>query len=92
MKKYEWEEKDDYNTDERYDNVINAFDHYSGEDIIEYIKEILKGNKGFMCQYDRSLNFETVWSSIFNLESLMIYRSEGNPRRCKFINDERLNR
>ena len=32
----------------------------SSEKIIEYIKETLKGNKGFMCQYDKSLNFETV--------------------------------
>ena len=59
-------------------------------DIIEYINGGGKGNKGFMCQYDKSLNFETVWSSIFDLDSLTIYRSEGNPRKCKFIKDERL--
>ncbi len=90
MKKYEWDEIDEYNTTERYNNVINAFKKYTDEDIIEYIKEILKGNKGFMCQYDKSLNFETVWSSIFDLDDLTIYRSEGNPRRCRFIKDERL--
>ena len=90
MKKYEWDEIDEYNTTERYNNVINAFEKYNDEDIIEYIKEILKGNKGFMCQYDKSLNFETVWSSIFDLDDLTIYRSEGNPRRCRFIKDERL--
>ena len=49
-----------------------------------------KGNKGFMCQYDKSLNFETVWSYIFDLDSLTIYRSEGNPRKCKYVKDERL--
>lgn len=92
MKKYEWDEKDEYNTDERYNNVISAFKNYSNEDMIEYIKEVLKGNKGFMCQYDKSLNFETVWSSIFDLDDLTIYRSEGNPRRCKFVKDERLKR
>lgn len=92
MRKYEWDEKDEYNTNERYNNVINAFKNFSSEDIIEYIKEVLKGNKGFMCQYDKSLNFETVWSSTFDLDSLAIYRSEGNPRRCKFIKDERLKR
>ena len=90
MKKYEWDEDDEYYADERYDDVISAFKNYADEDIIEYIKEILKGNKGFMCQYDRSLNFETVWSSIFDLRSLTIYRSEGNPRRCKITKDERL--
>lgn len=92
MKKYEWDEQDEYHTDERYDNVISAFRNFSSEDITEYIKEVLRGNKGFMCQYDKSLNFETVWSSVFDLESLIIYRSEGNPKRCKFIKDERLKR
>lgn len=90
MKKYEWDEKDEYNTSERYNNVIKAFKNYSNKNIIEYIKEVLKGNKGFMCQYDKSLNFETVWSSIFDLDSLTIYRSEGNPRKCKYVKDERL--
>lgn len=90
MKKYEWDEKDEYNTSERYNNVIRAFKNYSNKNIIEYIKEVLKGNKGFMCQYDKSLNFETVWSSIFDLDSLTIYRSEGNPRKCKYVKDERL--
>ena len=33
-------------------------------------EESIKGNKGFMCQYDKSLNFETVWSSIFDLDKL----------------------
>lgn len=90
MKSYEWYGDDNYKSSERYDNVISAFKNYNNEDIIEYIKDILKGNKGFMCQYDKSLKFETVWSSIFDLNSLVIYRAEGNPRRCKFISDERL--
>lgn len=60
MKKYEWDEKDEYHTNERYNNVISAFKNFSNDVIIEYIKEILKGNKDFMCQYDKSLNFETV--------------------------------
>ena len=32
------------------------------------------------------------WSSIFYLDSLTIYRLEGNPSKCKFIKDERLKR
>lgn len=90
MKTSEWCTEDDYRSLERYNNVINAFRDYKNEDLFEYIMDVLKGNKGFMCQYDKSLNFETVWSSIFHLESLIIYRAEGNPRRCKFICDDRL--
>lgn len=41
-----------------------------------------------MCQYDEP-DFETVWSSIFDLKKLMIYRAEGDPRKKKFIVDSR---
>lgn len=51
-----------------------------------------KGNKGFMCQYDKSLNFKTIWSSIFDLDSLIIYKSEGNPINFKYVKDEKLKR
>lgn len=43
-----------------------------------------------MCQYDEEPDFETVWSSIFDLEHLLIYRAEGDPRKKKFITDKRL--
>lgn len=45
---------------------------------------------GFMCQYDNEPDFETVWSSIFDLDSLVIYRAEGDPRKNKFVTDSRL--
>ena len=53
---------------------------------------IMKGRHGFMCQYEKGLNFETIWSSVFNLDTLDIYRAEGDPRRKKYILDERLKR
>lgn len=43
-----------------------------------------------MCQYDNEPDFEAVWSSIFELENLMIYRAEGDPGKKKFIIDSRL--
>ena len=48
----------------------------------------MKGRHGFMCQYEKGLNFETIWSSVFNLDTLDIYRAEGDPRRKKYILDE----
>ena len=53
-------------------------------------QKLLKGEYGFMCQYDDEPDFETIWSSIFDLSNLMIYRAEGDPRRKKFITDKRL--
>ncbi len=31
-----------------------------------------------------------VWSSVFDLKNLMIYRAEGDPRKKKFVVDSRL--
>lgn len=89
MKQFEREEET-YKSLERYNTVINAFINYSRKDMINYMEEILKGNHGFICQYEKGLNFETIWSSVFDLGTLDIYRAEGDPRRKKFILDERL--
>ena len=61
-----------------------------GDDCIETTKQLLKGDYGFICQYDNEPDFETVWSSIFDLKSLMVYRAEGDPRKVKFVEDSRL--
>lgn len=47
----------------------------------------MKGAYGFMCQCDDEPDFETVWSSVFDLKSLMIDRAEGDPREKKFLTD-----
>ena len=62
--------------------------HIKGN-LIEATEQLLKGNYGFMCQYDAP-DFETVWSSVFDLKNLKIYRAEGDPRKKKFIMDSRL--
>lgn len=60
------------------------------DEYIETTEHLLKGDYGFMCQYDDEPDFETVWSSIFDLDSLVIYRAEGDPRKKKFVTDNRL--
>ena len=91
MKQYDDANGDDYNSLKRYQVVIDSF--VSGrikEDYIETTKQLLKGDYGFMCQYDNEPDFETVWSSVFDLESLIVYRAEGDPRKKKFRMDNRL--
>ena len=80
----------DYNSTERYKVVMDCFLTHKKNDVIETTKCLLKGDYGFMCQYDDDPSFETVWSSIFNLKDLMIQRAEGDPRKHKFITDSRL--
>lgn len=90
MKKYDDANGNDYDSAKRYKVVIDSFFNFIKDDYIETTKQLLKGNYGFMCQYDNEPDFETVWSSIFDLENLLIYRAEGDPRRKKFITDKRL--
>ena len=80
---------DDYNSAKRYKVVMDSFIDKITDDYFETTTRLLKGEYGFMCQYEDP-NFQTVWSSIFNLKSLMVYRAEGDPRKKKFVTDSRL--
>ncbi len=80
---------DDFDSAKRYKVVMDSFADTLTDDYLETTQQLLKGNYGFMCQYEDP-NFETVWSSIFDLANLMIYRAEGDPRKKKFIRDSRL--
>jgi len=40
-----------------------------------------------MCQYEKSINFDTVWPSVFDISNNKMYCAEGNPARKKFIED-----
>ncbi|MCI9589833.1 MAG: acyl-CoA--6-aminopenicillanic acid acyl-transferase [Lachnospiraceae bacterium] len=91
MKPYNDGNGNDYESRKRYGVVMDSFS--SGrikDDYVETTKQLLRGDYGFMCQYDNDPDFETVWSSIFDLKSLAIYRAEGDPRREKFVKDNRL--
>lgn len=88
------ESKDEtFNSTLRYEVSMNALSNLKEhDDSIKYIKELLKGNLGFMCQYNKKDNFKTVWSSIFELNTLLIHRAEGDPRRNKIKMDLRLSK
>lgn len=91
LKPYDDARGNDYDSYKRYEVVMDSFS--SGairSDYIENTKRLLKGDYGFMCQYDGEPDFETVWSSIFDLESLVVYRAEGDPRKKRFMKDNRL--
>lgn len=90
MKQYDYSDGNVYNSEERYHVVVNSFPKLLQGDLIANTQKLLKGKFGFMCQYEKELCFETVWSSIFDLNSLHIYRAEGSPIKKKFIEDNRL--
>lgn len=91
MKPYDDAHGNDYDSEKRYHVVIDSFSSERiRDDHVETTKQLLRGDHGFMCQYDNEPDFETVWSSVFDLESLVIYRAEGDPRKKKFVEDSRL--
>lgn len=90
MKPHDAANGNDYHSNKRYQVVMDSFLAHIKGDFIETTEQLLKGDYGFMCQYDDEPDFETVWSSVFDLKSLMIYRAEGDPRKNKFLTDSRL--
>lgn len=90
MKQYDAAKGNDYFSEQRYSTVMESFPAYMKGDLIGAAERLLRGEYGFICQYDDEPDFETVWSSVFDLKNLMVYRAEGDPRKRKFITDGRL--
>ncbi|MBN2040861.1 MAG: linear amide C-N hydrolase [Spirochaetes bacterium] len=80
---------DNYSATERYETAYNALKNTKIADAVEHTKNILSGRYGFMCRYDRELDFDTIWASVFDLSGNMVYRAEGNPAKVKFSEDIR---
>lgn len=90
MKQYNNYEVDNWNAKERYLVSYNTLKECKNKYSYSVIRDILLGKYGFMCQYDRKIDADTVWSVIYDIKNKDIFRVEGNPRRKKFKKDIRL--
>lgn len=90
MLPYRNTEIDDWRADERYRSAYGALKHHPAESSVEFAEDILAGKYGFMCQYDRKANADTVWSVVCDLRRQQIWRAEGNPSRKPFTKDTRM--
>ena len=88
MRVYQTALEDDVHSHERYNTLENAFKNYKYN--LDFSKELLSGKYGFMCQYDKKDDIDTIWSSIYSIKDKKIYRAEGNPSRNSFKEDKRL--
>lgn len=43
-----------------------------------------------MCQFEKKLHFDTIWSAVYDLNSLYNEICEGNPYKMKYKFDSRL--
>lgn len=90
LKSYHCDEIDNWRADERYDVALHALREYRDCYSLSFACDILAGKYGFMCQYDRKQNADTVWSVVYDLKQKAIYRAEGNPMRKQYKRDYRM--
>lgn len=81
---------DDWRSDERYQTACTALREYKSAYSVAFAQKVLSGKYGFMCQYDRKQNADTVWSVVYDLKRKQIWRVEGNPARKRFKEDTRM--
>lgn len=81
---------DDWRSDERYQTASAALGQHKCGYTVAFAQEVLSGKYGFICQYDRKQNADTVWSVVYDLKRKQIWRVEGNPSRKRFKEDNRM--
>lgn len=79
-----------YFSQNRYDTACKALKKPGLTGGTELAENILGGRYGFMCQYEKESGFDTIWSSIFDVKNKKVLRTEGNPAKTKFTEDNRL--
>ncbi|MGI5173142.1 linear amide C-N hydrolase [Treponema sp. OMZ 840] len=90
MRKYDAGNPKDFMSDIRFNIVERAMKSADIYNPVEYLKNILMGKYGLMCQYPKDMNFTTIWSSVINISNGEILRAEGHPLKKKYISDTRL--
>jgi predicted choloylglycine hydrolase len=90
MREHDASDRNVFCSELRYRNAYNALKNIDYSNGAMHAKNILCGKYGFMCQYDKALNFNTIWSSVFDITNNKIYKAEGNPLKAKYIEDTRL--
>ena len=80
---------DDWQAEIRYQTLVNFLDAHAKKMSLEEAEKLLRGEYGFLCQYDRTTEKDTVWSVLYDLKQHQIYRSEKNPNRTDYKIDKR---
>ena len=89
MQPYRNPDIDDWQSADRYQTARTALAQRK-DYTVAFAQDVLAGKYGFMCQYDRRKNADTVWSVVYDLGRKQIWRVEGNPARKHFKEDTRM--
>ena len=65
MRKYNDENHDNWQAEERYQTMKKALEKNQGTWNLEFVKKVLCGKYGFLCQYDRKSGKDSVWSIVY---------------------------
>ena len=88
MQQYNAEDENWYQTRDRLATLEAVL--ANGNMTFEKCKELLSGKRGFLCQYEKKLHFETIWSAVYDLNNLCNEICEGNPAKSAFRTETRL--
>lgn len=83
MRKFDKSNQNIYSSKARYETAYNALSHYDIVDDISFIKDLLRGKFGFMCQY-KNIKFKTIWSTIFDITEKKMLLAKGNPEEVEY--------
>ena len=72
---------DTWRAAERYDTLRQALGREGKTMDLSGVLALLAGQKGFLCQYDRTTGRDTVWSVACDLPRRRYLLAEGNPGR-----------
>ena len=89
MIKYNNKEDNWYYTNDRYNTIDNYLKNNATIDF-DKCKELISGKYGFICQFEKKLHFDTIWSAVYDLNTLYNEICEGNPNKYKYKFDNRL--
>ncbi|MBD3191585.1 MAG: hypothetical protein GF308_13130 [Candidatus Heimdallarchaeota archaeon] len=74
----------------RYNYIVKALSEAPKNMNEKYIQKILSSHEGLVCSHRDNINLGTIWSVVFNLKTLDIWRAEGHPCKAQYLEDSRL--
>ncbi len=89
MKGYQNLPTDSWFAEERYQTLLRFLSSNVKTMDLHLAQQLLAGEEGFLCQYDRKTGKDTVWSVVYQMADQTIFRVEGNPSRKPFKEDKR---
>jgi len=90
MSEHDASNKNIYSSKKRYETAHTMLQKSEKIGTLGFIRDLLSGRFGFMCQYKKTIKFETIWSSIFDISDKKVYLAGGNPSETEYIEDLRL--